>query len=234
MPMPTADCRLLHHGRIMRCLTYLLLLPETLKKSKKVGKLPGKLPVCYEILTLSLTSKKKQQQQQEEEKMAAELYPAAGPNNPNLSTGTTVADTEKTNKEVQVSQAGAGGGGGGGGGDGDGGGGRGSAATTPTTQQNINNNNVEPPSWQCSHPTLRERYDATSRHDGRHCVRDAVVTEERFNVTGTLCTRAYEMLTGGLIVAVPPFWAVNLWVQYIRLKRQQMTQMVTGSSVTST
>nr|XP_040056311.1 BTB/POZ domain-containing protein 6-B-like [Gasterosteus aculeatus aculeatus] len=151
--MPTADCRLLHHGRIMRCLTYLLLLPETLKKSKKVGKLPGKLPVCYEILTLSLTSKKKQQQQQEEEKMAAELYPAAGPNNPNLSTGTTVADTEKTNKEVQVSQAGAGGGGG----DGDGGGGRGSAATTPTTQQNINNNNVEPPSWQCSHPTLRER-----------------------------------------------------------------------------
>lgn len=115
----------------MRCLTYLLLLPETLKKSKK---LPGRLPVCYEILTLSLTSKKTQKQ-----KMAAELYPAANTDNINLSTGTTVADTEKT-KEVQVSRAGGG-----------------SAATTPTTQQNINNNNVDPPSWQCSHPTLRER-----------------------------------------------------------------------------
>lgn len=115
----------------MRCLTYLLLLPETLKKSKKVGKLPGRLPVCYEILTLSLTSKNKQKQ-----KMAAELYPTA---NTNLSNGTTVADTEKT-KEVQVSLAGGS-----------------SAATTPTTQQNINNNNVDPPSWQCSHPTLRER-----------------------------------------------------------------------------
>lgn len=137
--MPTADCRLLHHGRIMRCLTYLLLLPETLKKSKKVGKLPGRLPVCYEILTLSLISKK--QQQQREKKMAAELYPAANTDNINLANGTTVADTEKP-KEVQVSQAG---------------GSSGSAATTPTTQQNINNNNVEPPSWQCSHPTLRER-----------------------------------------------------------------------------
>lgn len=122
----------------MRCLTYLLLLPETLKKSKKVGKLPGRLPVCYEILTLSLTSKK---QQQHKEKMAAELYPAANTNNTNLSNGTTVADTEKT-KEVQVSQASSS---------------SSSAATTPTTQQNINNNNVDPPSWQCSHPTLRER-----------------------------------------------------------------------------
>ncbi|KAM8913163.1 BTB/POZ domain-containing protein 6-B-like isoform 2-T3 [Spinachia spinachia] len=85
--------------------------------------------------------------------MAAELYPAASPNNPNLSTGTTVADTEKANKEVQVSQAGAGAAAAAGGG----GGGRGSAATSPTTQQNINNNNVEAPSWPCSHPTLRER-----------------------------------------------------------------------------
>lgn len=138
--MPTADCRLVHHGRIMRCLTYLLLLPETLKKSKKVGKLPGRLPVCYEILTLSLTTKK---QQKEKTKMAAELYPAANTNNTNLANGTTVADAEKT-KEVQVNQAG-------------GSSGSSSAATTPTTQQNINNNNVDPPSWQCSHPTLRER-----------------------------------------------------------------------------
>lgn len=113
----------------MRCLAYLLLLPETLKKSKKVGKLPARLPVCYDLLALSLTSKKKQ-------KMAAELYPAA---NANLSSGTTVADAEKT-KEMQVKRAGGC-----------------SAATTPTTQQNINNNNVDPPSWQCSHPTLRER-----------------------------------------------------------------------------
>lgn len=138
--MPTADCRLLHHGRIMRCLTYLLLLPETLKKSKKVTKLPGRLPLCYEILTLSLSSKKKQQEK--EKKMAAELYPA---NNTNLANGTTVADAEKT-KELQVCQA-----------SGSSAGGGGSAATTPTTQQNINNNNVDPPSWQCSHPTLRER-----------------------------------------------------------------------------
>lgn len=128
VPMPTADCRFLHHGRIMRCLTYLLLLPETLKKSRKVGR----LPLCYELLALSLTSKKKQ-------KMAAELYPAANANNTNLSSGTTVADTDKT-EEVQVKPAGGG------------------AATTPTTQQNITNNNVDPPSWQCSHPTLRERY----------------------------------------------------------------------------
>lgn len=131
VPMPTADCRFLHHGRIMRCLTYLLLLPETLKKSRKVGRLPP----CSELLALSLTSKKKQ-------KMAAELYPAANANNTNLSSGTTVADTDKT-EEVPVKPAGGGGGG---------------AATTPTTQQNITNNNVDPPSWQCSHPTLRERY----------------------------------------------------------------------------
>ncbi|KAF7646860.1 hypothetical protein LDENG_00181360 [Lucifuga dentata] len=129
--MPTADCRLLHHGRIMRCLTYLLLLPETLKKSKKVGKHPVRLPVCYEILSLSLSTKKQQQQhkkkkkeeeEEEKEKMAAELYPAST-NNTNLANGTTVADTEKT-KEAP---------------------------------QNITNNNVDPPSWQCSHPTLRER-----------------------------------------------------------------------------
>ncbi|CAN9502662.1 unnamed protein product [Ophioblennius macclurei] len=161
--MPTADCRLLHHGRIMRCLTYLLLLPEALKKSKKVGRLPGRLPVCYEILSLSLSSKKKQQQheqevqeEQEERKMAAELYPANNTAS-SLANGTTVADTEKT-KEVQVCQAsGSSGGGAGGAGGGGGGGGSCSAATTPTTQQNINNNNVETPSWQCSHPTLRER-----------------------------------------------------------------------------
>lgn len=114
----------------MRCLTSLLLLPETLKKSGKVGR----LPLCYELLALSLASRKRQ-------KMAAELYPAA--DNSNLSGGTTVADADKT-EEAQVKLAAATAAGGG-------------TATTPTTQQNINNNNVEPPSWQCSHPTLRER-----------------------------------------------------------------------------
>uniref|UniRef100_H3D4B5 BTB domain containing 6 n=1 Tax=Tetraodon nigroviridis TaxID=99883 RepID=H3D4B5_TETNG len=72
------------HGRIMRCLACLLLLPETLKRSRKVGR----LPLCYELLALSLTSRKKQ-------KMAAELYPAA--NNSNLSGGTTVAATSQQN-----------------------------------------------------------------------------------------------------------------------------------------
>ncbi|XP_020356856.1 BTB/POZ domain-containing protein 6-B-like isoform X1 [Oncorhynchus nerka] len=84
--MPTADCRLLHHGRIMKCLTFLLLLPETLKKSKTTGKHTSRLPVCYEILTLSL-----------KKKMAAELYPAT--NN-----GTTVTGTDKKSN-VQVTQS---------------------------------------------------------------------------------------------------------------------------------
>jgi BTB/POZ domain-containing protein 3/6 len=106
----------------MKCLTFLLLLPETLKKSKKTGKHTGSLPVCYEILTLSL-----------KKKMAAELYPATT----NLTNnGTTVTASDKKS-DVQVTQSTT-------------------TATTPTTQQNINNN-VDPPSWQSSHPTLRER-----------------------------------------------------------------------------
>nr|XP_061843446.1 BTB/POZ domain-containing protein 6-B-like [Nerophis lumbriciformis] len=135
--MPTADCRLLHHGRIMRCLTCLLLLPDTLRKSKKLGGLPGRLPLSYDV-----PSGKKHK------KMAAELCPAG---NGNLASGTTVADAEKT-KEAPVDQA-AGGGGGAGGDDGGG-----AAATSPSSQQNISNNNTaEPRSWQSSHPTLRER-----------------------------------------------------------------------------
>lgn len=117
----------------MRCLTYLLLLPETLKKSRKVGR----LPLCYELLAPSLASRKKQ-------KMAAELYPAANTNLSGTTTAatTTVADAEKPT-ETQVKQAAGGGG---------------SPASSPSSQQNINNNNVDPPSWQSSHPTLRERY----------------------------------------------------------------------------
>ncbi|MEQ2164852.1 BTB/POZ domain-containing protein 6 [Goodea atripinnis] len=145
--MPTADCSFFHHGRIMRCLTYLLLLPETLKKSKK---LPGRLPACYEILTLSLSStKKKQQKEETATKMAAELLSAAIPNTTNLVNGTTVADGEKTKEAVCLANSGGGN---------SNTGGLGSAATTPTSQQNIHNNNVDPPSWQCSYPTLRERY----------------------------------------------------------------------------
>lgn len=121
--MPEAqDCL---HGRIMKCLTFLLLLPETLKKSKKSGKHSGRLPVCYEIVTLSL-----------KKKMAAELYPASTHTNlPN--NGTAVIATAKKSV-VQVTQTA-------------------SEATTTAAQQNINNNNVETCSWQCSHPTLRER-----------------------------------------------------------------------------
>lgn len=37
-----------------------------------------------------------------------------------------------------------------------------SIAATPTTEQNINNNNVEIPSWHSAHPTLRERQDIKS------------------------------------------------------------------------
>uniref|UniRef100_A0AAY4B842 BTB domain-containing protein n=1 Tax=Denticeps clupeoides TaxID=299321 RepID=A0AAY4B842_9TELE len=62
--MPAApECRLLQHGRVMRCLTFILLLPETLKRSKKT-----RLPVCYELLSLSL-----------KRKMAAEICTATNP-----------------------------------------------------------------------------------------------------------------------------------------------------------
>ncbi|XP_037098262.1 BTB/POZ domain-containing protein 6-B-like isoform X1 [Syngnathus acus] len=145
--MPTADCRLLHHGRIMRCLSCLLLLPDTLRKSKKLGALPAKLPLPpYD----------------KHRKMAAELCAA---NNGNLASGTTVADADKavTNKEATaatVSQAAGGGGHGEGGGESDGGS---VPAAVPATgpgddQHNVTNTTTtEPDSWQSSHPTLRER-----------------------------------------------------------------------------
>ncbi|XP_068607771.1 BTB/POZ domain-containing protein 6-B-like [Brachionichthys hirsutus] len=117
--MPAAGRRLLRHDRIMKCLTFLRLLPETLKKSTKVGQLPGKLPVCYEILILSLTSKKKQT-------MAAELDRA--------STGPSHGSTDKPKEAPPLRPA-----------------------ASPTPPQNVNNNNVEPPSWRRSPPTLRER-----------------------------------------------------------------------------
>lgn len=75
------------HDRIMKCLTFFLLLPETLKKSKKGVKHNSTLPVCYEIVTLSL-----------KKKMAAELYPVSTNTNLPNSNGTTV--TTNTKKSI--------------------------------------------------------------------------------------------------------------------------------------
>ncbi|XP_015205798.1 BTB/POZ domain-containing protein 6-B isoform X3 [Lepisosteus oculatus] len=69
--------------------------------------------------------------------MAAELYPASANTNIPNSNGTTVTAPSKKSV-VQVCQAVT-------------------ASATHATQQNISNNNVEAASWQCSHPTLRER-----------------------------------------------------------------------------
>ncbi|XP_051942103.1 BTB/POZ domain-containing protein 6-B-like [Hippocampus zosterae] len=148
--MPTADCRLLRHGRIMRCLSCLLLLPDTLRKSKKLGALPARLP---------LPSSDKHT------KMAAELC-AANNGGGNPASGTAVADADKTaTKEATatataaatVSQA-AGGDGEEGGGGGRGGGGAAATSSPTDDQRNVSNNNTaEPRSWQGGHPTLRER-----------------------------------------------------------------------------
>ncbi|XP_077394081.1 BTB/POZ domain-containing protein 6-B-like [Festucalex cinctus] len=144
--MPTADCRLLHHGRIMRCLSCLLLLPDTLRKSKKLGGLPPPPPPPSD--------------DDKHRKMAAELCAA---NKGNLASGTTtVADADKAaSKEATVSQAAAAGGGGESGGAAAAPAGAATAATSPTSsseQLNVSNNNTaEPRSWQGSHPTLRER-----------------------------------------------------------------------------
>uniref|UniRef100_A0A8C9G1B4 BTB domain-containing protein n=1 Tax=Pavo cristatus TaxID=9049 RepID=A0A8C9G1B4_PAVCR len=61
MPLPHGCL----NGRIMKCLTFFLLLPETLKKSKKSVRSNGKAPGCSEAVPLAL-----------KKKMAAELYPA--------------------------------------------------------------------------------------------------------------------------------------------------------------
>ncbi|XP_056336966.1 BTB/POZ domain-containing protein 6-B isoform X1 [Danio aesculapii] len=88
--MPTTpDCL---YGRIMKFLTFFLLLPETLKRTRKSGKQLSKLPVCYEIVTLSLRKK-----------MAAELYPASiNTNLPNSNSTAVTAASKKT--IVQVTQ----------------------------------------------------------------------------------------------------------------------------------
>ncbi|XP_026079342.1 BTB/POZ domain-containing protein 6-A isoform X1 [Carassius auratus] len=127
--MPAApECKLSHHGRIMKCVTFLLLLPETLKKLKRASKHPGRLSLCYNILTLSL-----------KKRMAAELYPVNDHATVQKNGTVMLSLPEKKRSVEPVAQSTA------------------SIATTPTAEQNINNNNVEIPSWHSTHPTLRER-----------------------------------------------------------------------------
>lgn len=78
----------------MKCLTFFLLLPETLKKSKKSVK-AGKGPACYEIgAPLAL-----------QKKMAAELYPASA-NNTNLANSNAAAAAANSKKNaLQLQQS---------------------------------------------------------------------------------------------------------------------------------
>ncbi|XP_062378561.1 BTB/POZ domain-containing protein 6-A-like [Sardina pilchardus] len=115
----------------MRCLTFLLSLPETLKKSKRAGKHAGKLPVCYEILTLSL-----------KKKMAAELFPAKSHTNLQ-SAGTIAVSPSEENSLGSVTQP------------------LSPVTTPTTQQNILNNNNTENTTEKlavsAAHPTLRER-----------------------------------------------------------------------------
>lgn len=80
------------HGRIMKCLTFFLLLPETLKKSKKSVRANSKGAPCYEILPLGL-----------KKKMAAELYPASANTNLANSNNAAAANTKKNALQFQQS-----------------------------------------------------------------------------------------------------------------------------------
>lgn len=90
MPLPHGCL----NGRIMKCLTFFLLLPETLKKSKKSVRSNGKVPGCYEIVPLSL-----------KKKMAAELYPAS--TNTNIANSNAAAATAANSKKnaLQLQQS---------------------------------------------------------------------------------------------------------------------------------
>lgn len=89
MPLPHGCL----NGRIMKCLTFFLLLPETLKKSKKSARPNGKVPGCYEIVPLAL-----------KRKMAAELYPAsANTNIANSNAAATAANSKKNALQLQQS-----------------------------------------------------------------------------------------------------------------------------------
>ncbi|KAJ3610618.1 hypothetical protein NHX12_022710 [Muraenolepis orangiensis] len=135
-------------GRNMKCLTFLLMLPESVKSrsSKSSGsskaaspsgssKLP---PVCYEIIALKGKKKKK---------MAADIFPA---------------------KKSPSGSDGSGGGGGSSSGGSSGSSGSDSTISTtitttttmvhPYQQQNLNNNNtVQNCNWQGLYSTIRER-----------------------------------------------------------------------------
>lgn len=78
----------------MKCLTFFLLLPETLKKSKKsvrgAGAGGSKGPACSERVPLAL-----------HKKMAAELYPASA--NTNLANSNAAANSKKNALQLQQS-----------------------------------------------------------------------------------------------------------------------------------
>ncbi|XP_073494771.1 BTB/POZ domain-containing protein 6 isoform X3 [Phyllobates terribilis] len=79
------------NGRIMKCLTFFLLLPETLKKSKKSARANGKVQACYEIVPLAL-----------KRKMAAELYPASA--NTNIANSNNAAAVTAKKNALQIQQ----------------------------------------------------------------------------------------------------------------------------------
>nr|XP_033808780.1 BTB/POZ domain-containing protein 6 isoform X1 [Geotrypetes seraphini] len=80
------------HGRIMKCLTFFLLLPETLRQSKKSVKSNGKIPACCEIVPPSL------------KKMAAEVYPGSA--NTSITNSNSTAVTTNTKKNaLQLQQS---------------------------------------------------------------------------------------------------------------------------------
>ncbi|XP_076841841.1 BTB/POZ domain-containing protein 6-A isoform X2 [Brachyhypopomus gauderio] len=103
-----------------------MLTTETLKKSRKAARRSVRLPVCFDIVTLSL-----------KKKMAADLRPVREkPTVPKRDAATRTL-SERENAPAARTPV---------------------AATGPTTEtNNINNNNVDVPSWPTAHPTLRER-----------------------------------------------------------------------------
>ncbi|XP_036604664.1 LOW QUALITY PROTEIN: BTB/POZ domain-containing protein 6 [Trichosurus vulpecula] len=112
----------------MQCLTFFLLLPVTLKESKKNVIANGKVPVCYEVGPLSL------------QKMAAELYSTSAntniTNSNSTTTSTTVTVASTKNSSLHLHQT---------------------AQSPPPAQVQNLNNNFESTNWQSFYPTLRER-----------------------------------------------------------------------------
>ncbi|XP_060610386.2 BTB/POZ domain-containing protein 6 isoform X1 [Anolis sagrei] len=146
----------MHHGGIMKCLTFFLLLPETFKKSSRkkgarglLPDRPGKSPEGFDNrdesqapLALLLLQKK----------MAAELYPASANQQALLANGNNSSSNSSSANHSHNSS-----------------GSSNKKAALPLPQSalppppalpalpNLNNNNVESANWQSFHPTLRER-----------------------------------------------------------------------------